>query len=84
MLIDLSYLRNEIARVREQLDHRLLDEVPGIGPATLENLCTFIRDQLKVRVQGLCAVMVERRISGDRCVLRWTAPHQSPTSLERY
>lgn len=39
MVVDLAELRREIARVREMLDHRLLDEVPGLGPATLENLC---------------------------------------------
>lgn len=72
MVIDLGYLRSEIARVREMLDHRLLDEVAGLGPATLENLCTFIRAQMGESVPNLCAVMVERRVSGDRCLLRWT------------
>lgn len=72
MLIDLGYLRSEIARVREMLDHRLLDEVEDLGPATIENLCAFIRKQLENSVTSLCAVMVERRLSGDRCVLRWT------------
>ncbi len=72
MLIDLGYLRCEIARVREMLDHRLLDEVQDLGPATIENLCAFIRKHLEDSVPSLCAVMVERRLSGDRCVLRWT------------
>lgn len=70
MLIDLGYLRSEITRVREMLDHRLLDEVQDLGPATIENQCAFIREQDSVSI--LCAVMVERRLSGDRCVLRWT------------
>ena len=39
MLMDLAVLRAELAKLREQLDHRFLDEVPGLGPATLENLC---------------------------------------------
>ena len=72
MLIDLGYLRSEIARVRELLDHRFLDEVEGIESATIENLCAFIRAQMEDSVPGLCAVMIERRASGDRCVLRWT------------
>lgn len=71
MLVDLGYLRNEIARVREMLDHRFLDEIEGLGSATIENLCAFIRAQLEDSVPGLCAVMIERRASGDRCVLRW-------------
>ncbi|MCY1306646.1 6-pyruvoyl tetrahydropterin synthase/QueD family protein [compost metagenome] len=71
MLIDLGYLRSEIARVREMLDHRFLDEVQGLGSATIENLCAFIRAQMEDSVPGLCAVMIERRASGDRCILRW-------------
>lgn len=72
MVTDLGYLRQEISRVRDLLDHRLLDEVVGLGPATLENLCGFIRSQLEDAVDGLCQVLVERRASGDRCTLRWT------------
>ena len=71
MVIDLAMLRTEIARVRDQLDHYLLDEVPGLGIPTLENLCSFIRTQLTARVPGLCAISIERRASGDRCALRW-------------
>lgn len=71
MVVDLGDLRREIARVREMLDHRLLDEVPGLGPATLENLCAFMRAHLEESVPGLAAVMIERRASGDRCVMRW-------------
>jgi len=40
-------------------------------PATLENLCAFIRAQLHEALPGLSAVMVECRASGDRCVMRW-------------
>jgi len=74
MVVDLAYLRAEIARVKDMLDHRLLDEVPALGQATLENLCMFIRVQMLETVPGLCAVMVERRARGDRCILRWRSP----------
>lgn len=46
MVIDLSDLRAEISRVRDLLDHHFLDEVPGLGTATLDNFCQFIRSQL--------------------------------------
>lgn len=71
MVIDLSDLRAEISRVRDLLDHHFLDEVPGLGTATLENLCQFIRSQLLDSVPGLCVVMVERKASGDRCRCSW-------------
>lgn len=77
MVIDLAFLRGEIARVRAMLDHRFLDDIAELGPATLENLCAFIRMHLKDAVPGLSAVLVERRASGDRCTLRWH-PHDHP------
>ena len=71
MLVDLAYLRREIERLRDRLDHRFLDEVAGLGPATLENLCAFIRADLEPAFPQLCAVSVERQASGDRCRLSW-------------
>jgi 6-pyruvoyltetrahydropterin/6-carboxytetrahydropterin synthase len=72
MVVDLGHLRHEIDRVRLMLDHHLLDEVAGLGPATLENLCSFIYRHLIEAVPSLVAVMVERRANGNRCVMRWT------------
>jgi 6-pyruvoyltetrahydropterin/6-carboxytetrahydropterin synthase len=71
MVLDLAQLRAEIARLRERLDHRFLDEVDGLGPPTLENLCVFIRTALEPSFPQLCAVLVERQASGDRCRLLW-------------
>lgn len=71
MLMDLAYVRSEIARVRDMVDHRFLDEVHGVGPATLENLCSFLRRQFESTLPMLCSVAIERRAGGDRCVLRW-------------
>ena len=70
MLVDLGYLRQEVARVRVMLDHHFLDEIEHLGPATLENLCGYIRNQLKPTLPQLSSVLVERKASGDRCVLR--------------
>lgn len=69
MLIDLGILREAVAQVRGQLDHHFLDEVPGLGPATLENLCAFIARRFSSTVVNLSRVTVERQSSGDRCVL---------------
>ena len=70
MLIDLAVLRQEVSRVRDMLDHRFLDEVNDLGPPTLENLCLFIKTNLEGNLAMLCSVSVERRLSGDKCVLR--------------
>jgi 6-pyruvoyltetrahydropterin/6-carboxytetrahydropterin synthase len=70
MIVDLALLRKEVERIRSLLDHRFLDEVEGLGPATLENLTVFIRNQMTIRFPNLSSVMVERRSSGDKCILR--------------
>jgi len=69
MLIDLGHFRAALAGVREQLDHRLLDEVPGLTMPTLEGLCAFIATSLQPALPGLVRVTVARRASGDRCTL---------------
>ena len=69
MLVDLGVVRQEIETIRDLLDHRFLDEIAGLGPATLENLCRFIFAQLASRLPALTKVSVERQASGDRCCL---------------
>lgn len=65
--VDLFYLRKALGEVRERLDHHLLDEVEGLGPATMENLCEFIHAQLKEHFP-VSRVSVSRA-SGDECTL---------------
>jgi len=69
MLIDLGLFRQTLADVRAQLDHRLLDEVPGLGVPTLENLCHYLWQTLIPGLPQLTRVTVRREASGDRCTL---------------
>lgn len=69
MVMDLGIVRRELAALRERLDHRFLDEVVGIGPATLENLCAFIAKALQPSMPLLVRVSVFRPASGDRATL---------------
>ena len=69
MMMDLAFLRQEVEKVREKLDHHFLDEVPGLGPATLENLCTFIYNDLKGALPNIHRITIERPASGDTCSL---------------
>ena len=70
MVVDLGLVRRAIEHLRPQLDHRLLDDVPGLGPATLENLCAFIWRGLAPVLPGLSAVKVWRAGMADSCTLR--------------
>ena len=69
MVIDLGHLRARCDAVRDRLDHHLLDDVPGLGPATLENLCVFIADALVDLQPPVNRVRVWRETTGDTCVL---------------
>lgn len=69
MLLDLAMLDSHIQNLRHQLDHRFLDEVAGLGPATLENLCSYIWQQLHTSLPDLVRVSVERGMTGDACSL---------------
>ena len=69
MVLDLGSVRAAIDVLRPQLDHRMLDDVPGLGTATLENLCAFIWRALALTLPGLTAVRVWRTGIGDSCTL---------------
>ena len=69
MVVDLGLVRQQIEQLRPQLDHRMLDDVPGLGPATLENLCAFIWQALAPHFSGLSQVRVWRDSVGDGCTM---------------
>jgi 6-pyruvoyltetrahydropterin/6-carboxytetrahydropterin synthase len=67
MVIDLGLLERTIADVRDALDHRFLDEINDLGPATMENLSRWIWNRLSPEVDNLFKVSVYRDSSGDAC-----------------
>ena len=74
MVVDLGWVRQRVAQVRELLDHRLLDEVPDLGTPTIENLCSFIAQQFAAfhapdSNARLTRVRVWRQGIGDACQL---------------
>lgn len=70
MVVDLGLVRLAIEQLRPKLDHHMLDDVPGLGPATLENLCAYIWRELAPALPALAAVRVWRDSVGDSCTLR--------------
>jgi 6-pyruvoyltetrahydropterin/6-carboxytetrahydropterin synthase len=70
MVVDLGLVRATIERLRPQLDHHLLDEVEGLGPATLENLGAFIWRAVASEMPELVQVRIWRDGVGDGCTLR--------------
>jgi 6-pyruvoyltetrahydropterin/6-carboxytetrahydropterin synthase len=70
MVADLTRVRAAIEALRGTLDHHMLDDLPGLGPATLENLSRHIFDALQAQGWPLAQVEVSRQASGDSCVYR--------------
>src|SRR3546814_3906815 len=60
MVIDLGFFERALEGARGELDHRFLDDVPDLGPATMENLSAWIWR----KVSPICAGLVRVRSEG--------------------
>lgn len=67
MVVDLGFFERALEEARNGLDHRFLDEVPDLGPATIENLSAWIWRRVSPVCTGLVRVAVYRDSSGDVC-----------------
>ena len=67
MIMDLGLLAQALEEARDGLDHRFLDDVEGLGPATMENLARWIWAKVAPLCRGLAVVAVYRDSSGDTC-----------------
>jgi 6-pyruvoyltetrahydropterin/6-carboxytetrahydropterin synthase len=67
MVVDLGLLERTMADARDALDHRFLDEINDLGPATMENLSRWIWKRLTPVISNLFKVSVYRDSSGDAC-----------------
>ncbi|HVY12743.1 MAG TPA: 6-carboxytetrahydropterin synthase [Alphaproteobacteria bacterium] len=68
MVVDLGVFAGALEEVRTALDHHMLDDIAGLGPATMENLCAWIWKKLAPRFPGLAKVAVHRDSCGEACV----------------
>ena len=74
MVLDLGLFARLLAEVRDGLDHRLLDDVPELGPPTMENLSLWIWKKLSNNCPELTKVTVFRDSEGDTCTYYGPAP----------
>ncbi len=69
MVVDLGRLRVALDKIRDRLDHRMLDDLPELGAPTLENLCIFVARLAATTGFNLSRVSIWRDGIGDRCDL---------------
>lgn len=67
MLMDLARLDQAMASARDGLDHRFLDEIADLGPATMENLTSWIWHKIAPTCPNLFRVTVRRDSDTGTC-----------------
>ncbi len=67
MIVDLGLLDRTLEQTRNALDHRFLDEINDLGPATLENLSSWIWRRIAPICPNLCRVTVRRDSDASAC-----------------
>jgi 6-pyruvoyltetrahydropterin/6-carboxytetrahydropterin synthase len=67
MIVDTTIFEHLLKDTRDALDHRLLDEINDLGPATLENLSAWIWRRLSPTLPGLFKVQVLRDSAQESC-----------------
>jgi 6-pyruvoyltetrahydropterin/6-carboxytetrahydropterin synthase len=70
MVLDLGILKENVNIIKEYLDHKFLNELTDLPTTTLESLCVFIWEKCQSLSIEPIEITVERRASGDRCILR--------------
>jgi 6-pyruvoyltetrahydropterin/6-carboxytetrahydropterin synthase len=68
MIVDFGLFERALEEARQGLDHRLLDEVPGLSPATMENIAAWIWNQLSSKLPQISKVTIYRDSYGESCV----------------
>jgi 6-pyruvoyltetrahydropterin/6-carboxytetrahydropterin synthase len=67
---DFGEVKAVLDGIRERLDHRLLNDLEGLGAPTLENLARYIYRQAKQRLPEVSSVRVNRPSYGQSCLYR--------------
>src|SRR5262249_31701822 len=64
---DFGDLEKACGAVRAELDHRMLNELPGLERPSLENLSAWSWNRLKPGLPGIARVTVRRDSIGQSC-----------------
>jgi 6-pyruvoyltetrahydropterin/6-carboxytetrahydropterin synthase len=67
-LRDFGEVNAALATIRDELDHRLLNEIEGLGVPTLENLARYIYVRAKAALPEVARVKLRRPSYGQTCV----------------
>ena len=57
-VVDFGEIKAIAGPILDELDHRCLDEMPGLSNSTSETLCKYLWDQIAPKLRGLSAITV--------------------------
>jgi 6-pyruvoyltetrahydropterin/6-carboxytetrahydropterin synthase len=66
---DFGEVNAVLCGIRDELDHRLLNDIEGLGAPTLENLARFIFARAKKKLPEVCRVKISRPTYGQSCAV---------------
>jgi 6-pyruvoyltetrahydropterin/6-carboxytetrahydropterin synthase len=72
-VMDFADLARAAQEVVSELDHRFLNDLPGLGNPTSENLARYLFQRLETSLQGLVSITVHESPS-SRCTVRPARP----------
>lgn len=72
LVMDLEELAHILAEARDELDHRLLNDVPGLEAPTLERIASWLWNRLANKAPGLAEILIARDSCQEGCIM--TAP----------
>ncbi|TAL00541.1 MAG: 6-carboxytetrahydropterin synthase [Rhodospirillaceae bacterium] len=66
-VVDFENVSTAINVVRTKLDHHFLNDLPGLGSPSLENLARWIAGELRTALPQVASVTVRRPTLGESC-----------------
>ena len=67
MLREFGSIKETLGEIAEELDHRLLNDIPDLGQPTLENITRWIFRKARGRFPEVVRVRVRRPSYGESC-----------------
>ena len=64
---DFGQVHRAVSAIRDELDHRLLNDIEELGTPTLENLARFIFRRARQSLPEVCRVTLSRPSYGQSC-----------------
>ncbi|MEQ1695827.1 MAG: 6-carboxytetrahydropterin synthase [Hyphomicrobiaceae bacterium] len=74
LIMHLGDLADAMRSAHDDLDHRMLNEIPGLEVPTLERITMWLWNRLDHRVPGLAEILIARDSCHEGCVYR--GPHR--------